>query len=262
MAGSQKKEMTISGHLEELRRVLIISIVAVVLLAAGSWVFSQQVLDILLSPITNAGYKPVVTGVTEAFMTRIKLSLFMGFLAGLPIILWQIWSFVSPAFEKNERRYFSLFVFGSFFLFLGGVAFGFFGVYKYAVTFLLKFTGGQLVPMLTIDKYISFTIYLLLPFGVIFELPLASFLLARLGLLSSSFLARNRKYALLGTVVLAAAITPTPDIITCLMMTGPMYGLFEVSVLVVRFTERALARKKAREEAEEANQAQTATTRV
>ncbi|HIE13066.1 MAG TPA: twin-arginine translocase subunit TatC [Desulfotomaculum sp.] len=254
--------MTVSGHLEELRRVLIVSIAAVVVFAAGAYVFSPQVMDILLSPITSAGHQPVVTAVTEAFMTRIKLSLFMGFLAGLPIILWQVWSFVSPALEGTERRYCFLFVFGSFFLFLGGVAFGFFGVYKYAVAFLLKFAGDQLVPMLTIDKYISFTIYLLIPFGVIFQLPLASFLLARLGLISSAFLAKNRRYALFGTVVLAAAITPTPDIITCLMMTGPMYGLYEVSVLIVRFTERALARKKAREEAEEAEASKPAANRV
>lgn len=262
MGDSDKKEMTISGHLEDLRRVLIISIAAVVVLAAGSYFFSQQAMDILLSPVTSAGHQPVVTAVTEAFMTRIKLSLFMGFLAGLPIILWQVWSFVLPALETTERRYCFLFIFGSFFLFIAGVAFGFFGVYKYAVAFLLKFTGDQLVPMLTIDKYVSFTIYLLIPFGVIFELPLASFLLARLGLISSGFLAKNRQYALLGTVVLAAAITPTPDIITCLMMSGPMYGLFEVSVLIVRFTERALARKKAREEAQEAERSKPATTHI
>lgn len=262
MGDSYRKEMTLSGHLGELRRVLIISIVTVVVFACGAYAFSEKVMQILLNPITSAGYKPVVTAVTEAFMVRIKLSLFMGFMAGLPVILWQVWSFVSPALEKTERRYFVLFVFGSFFLFIGGVSFGFFGVYRYAVSFLLKFTGDIIVPMLTIDKYISFTIYLLIPFGIIFELPLASFLLARLGLLSSSFLAKNRKYALLGSVVLAAAITPTPDIITCLMMTGPMYGLFEVSVLIVRLTERALARKKACEEAEEAEQAQTAATHV
>lgn len=246
-----QKEMTIIEHLEELRRVLLISLVAVLICAVGAYAFSDQIMGVLLGPVTSAGYKPVVTGVTEAFMVRIKLSLFTGFLVALPVILWQVWRFVAPALDKAERRYFVVFVFGSFFLFMGGVIFGFFGVFKLAVAFLLKFTGAQLVPMLTIDKYISFAIYLLLPFGLIFELPLISFVAARLGLVSSAFLARKRKYALLGTVVIAAAITPTPDMITCLMMTGPLYALYEASLIVVRLTERAAARRRAREEAEE-----------
>jgi len=254
---SDRKEMTIVEHLEDLRRMLIICIVAVVVFSIVAYVFSDELLEVLLSPVTGAGYKPVVTTITEAFMTKIKLSIFAGFLCALPVILWQVWSFVAPALEKAERRYFVLFVLGSFLLFAGGVAFGFLGVYKYGVAFLLKFAGPELVPMLTIGKYISFTIYFLLPFGVIFELPLVSFILARLGLVSGTFLAKNRKYAFISTVVLAAAITPTPDAITCLLMTGPLYGLYEASVFIVRLTERALARKKAREEAEAAREALT-----
>lgn len=251
-----QKEMTILEHLEELRRALLISVVAVAICAVGAYFFSDEVLRLLLSPITAAGYKPVVTGVTEAFMVRIKLSLFVGFLAALPVILWQVWLFVAPALNKTERRYFVVFVCGSFFLFITGVVFGFFGVFKFAVAFLLQFTGEQLVPMLTIDKYTSFALYLLLPFGVIFELPLASFVLARLGLISSAFLARKRKYAFLGTVVLAAALTPTPDMLTCLLMTGPLYFLYEVSLLIVRLTERAEARRRAREAAQEQEEGQ------
>jgi sec-independent protein translocase protein TatC len=255
MGKTDEKEMSITGHLEELRRVLIVSVIAIVILAIGSYFFTDKVMAILLSPVTSAGYKPVVTFVTEAFLTKIKLAVFMGFLAALPIILWQLWGFIAPALERPARKYLLFFVLCSFFFFVGGIAFGFFGVYKYGVAFLLKFAGPDLVPMLTLGKYISFTIWFLLPFGIIFELPLASFILGRLGIVSGSFLAKNRKYALLMTVLLSAAITPTPDAITCLLMAGPMYGLFELSVLIVRFTERSLARRKAREEAEEAEAA-------
>ena len=246
-----KKEMTLLEHLEELRRVLLICIIAVGICAVGAYVFNDRIMEVLLSPLTAVGYRPVVTGITEAFMVRIKLALFVGFLAALPVILWQVWWFVAPALEKAEQRYFLLFVFGTFFLFLAGVVFGFFGVFRVAVAFLLKFTGSQLVPMLTIDKYISFAIYLLLPFGLIFELPLVSFVVARLGLISSAFLARKRRYALLISVIVAAAITPTPDMITCLIMTAPLYALYEVSLVVVKLTERAKARKRTHEEAGE-----------
>ncbi|MEW6183684.1 MAG: twin-arginine translocase subunit TatC [Bacillota bacterium] len=253
------KEMSISGHLEELRRVLIISVIAILILSIASYVYSDELMKVLLSPLTKAGFKPVVTFVTEAFITKIKLSVAMGFLASLPVIFWQLWSFIAPALEKPTRRYLFVFILGSFVLFVGGVVFGFFGVYKHGVAFLLTFAGPDIVPMLTLGKYISFTIWFLLPFGFIFELPLASFVLARLGILKSSFLAKNRKYAILVIVVLAAALTPTPDAITCLLMTGPMYALYEASVLIVRLTERALARRRAREEAEEAEAAQEAT---
>ncbi|ACX52340.1 Sec-independent protein translocase, TatC subunit [Ammonifex degensii KC4] len=236
--------MTIIEHLEELRRVLIVSAVATGALSLVAAIFYRQILSLLLSPLTSAGYKVVFTAPTEAFMTIVKVCLFSGFLMALPIILWQVWSFLAPALEETEKRYFVLFVFGSFVLFVGGVLFGFFGVYRYGLAFLLRFGGDYLVPMLTIGKYISFTIYFLIPFGIIFELPLISYLLARLELISSKFLASKRKYAFLVIVILAAAITPTPDAFTCLLMAGPMYLLYEISVFIVRLTEKAMARQK------------------
>ncbi|MGO0122046.1 twin-arginine translocase subunit TatC [Desulfothermobacter acidiphilus] len=231
-------------HLEELRRVLIVSVVAVAVFSLFSALFYRKILALLLSPLTRAGYKVIFTAPTEAFMTIVKVCVFSGFLIALPIILWQIWNFLSPALEATEKRYFVLFVFGSFVLFVGGVLFGFFGVYRYGLAFLLRFGGDYLIPMLTVGKYISFTIYFLIPFGIIFELPLISYLLARLELISSKFLAAKRKYAFLVIIIIAAAITPTPDAFTCLLMAGPMYLLYELSVYIVRYTEKAMARQK------------------
>ena len=249
-------EMQIMEHMEELRRVLIVSAIATLVLSVAAYFFSDWLLAALMEPLTNIGQKVFFTGVTEAIFVKLKISFFAGFLAALPIILWQIWSFVVPALKKNERVAFTLFVIISFLCFIGGVAFGFFGVYRYGVTFLLQFAGPTLFPMLTIDKYISFTISFLLPFGIVFELPLVSYFLARLGFVSYAFLAKNRRYAILVAVVTAAVITPTPDIITCLIVSGPMYLLFEFSVLVVRITERRIARRKKREQMEEMADAQ------
>jgi sec-independent protein translocase protein TatC len=250
-------EMPVMEHLDELRRVLIVSSIATLVLAVAAYFFSDQLLAALMEPLTNIGQKVYFTGVTEAIFVKLKLSFFAGFLAALPVILWQIWSFVVPALKKNERVSFTLFVLISFLCFIGGVAFGFFGVYRYGVTFLLQFAGPTLSPMLTIDKYISFTISFLLPFGIISELPLVSYFLARLELVSYAFLAKNRRYAILIAVVTAAVITPTPDIVTCLLVSGPMYLLFEFSVFVVRVTERRIARRKNREQMKEMADAHT-----
>jgi sec-independent protein translocase protein TatC len=240
-------EMTVISHLEELRRVLLISIISTTVLAVVAYFFSDRILASLMEPLTKIGQQVYFTGVTEAIFVKIKVSFFAGFLAALPIILWQIWSFIIPALKKNERLYFTLFVLISFLSFIGGVAFGFLGVYSLGVIFLLQFAGPMLTPLLTIDKYISFTISFLLPFGIVFEFPLISFFLAKLELVTYAFFARNRRYALLAVVAMSALITPTPDLITCLIVSGPMYLLFEISVLVVRIVERRIARRKERE---------------
>ncbi|MDF9407335.1 MAG: Sec-independent protein translocase protein TatC [Pelotomaculum sp. PtaB.Bin013] len=241
-------EMPMLEHLEELRRVLIISIISTTVLAVVAYFFCDRFLSVLLEPLTNVGQKVYFTGVTEAIFVKIKMSFFIGFLASLPVILWQVWSFIIPALKKNERVYFTLFVLISFISFVAGVAFGFWGVYRLGVTFLLQFAGPEMAPMLTIDKYISFTIGFLLPFGVIFEFPLISYFLAKMELIKYRFLAKNRRYAILAIVILAAVITPTPDIITCLIVSGPMYLLFELSAIIVRLVERGIARKKQRQQ--------------
>lgn len=249
-------EMPVMEHLEELRRVLVVSTIATIVLAIAAFFFIDQILAILMEPLTRIEQQVNFLGITEPIFVKLKLSFFTGFLAALPIILWQIWSFVVPALKKNERVAFTSFVLVSFFCFIGGVAFAFFGVFRYGVNFLLQFAGPTLSPMLTIDKYISFTISFLLPFGIVFELPLVSYFLARLELVSYAFFAKNRRYAILASVVIAAVITPTPDIITCLIVSGPMYLLFEFSVFVVRITERRVARRKKRRQMAEMADAQ------
>jgi len=244
----KKVEMSIVEHLEELRKVLIVSIIATFVLAVAAYFFSDNILALLLNPLTSIGQKIFFTGVTEAIYVKIKLSFFAGFIAALPVILWQIWSFIIPALKKKEKTYFSIFVLLSFLCFIGGVAFGFFVVFDLGISFLLQFAGPILDPLITIDKYISFTISFLLPFGIIFELPLASYILAKLEVINYRLLAKNRRYALIGVVALAAVITPTPDIFTCLIVSGPLYLLFEMSAWIVRIVEKGIARRKKREE--------------
>jgi len=249
MAGKNpEKELSIYQHLGELRRVLVISLFAVVLMAIGAYYFTDRILQVLLEPVTQEGYNIVFIGITEALMTKIKLSLAVGFIIALPVILWQSWTFIAPALKAHERRYVRWFVLTAFVGFISGVAFGFFVVYRMGVKFLLQFAGPELVPMLTIGNYISFTISFLLPFGLVFQLPLAAFFLSKVGIISYPLLAKSRKYAFLGILVVSAAITPTPDLFTLSVMAGPMYLLFELSIWITRIVERG-KEKRAREEA-------------
>lgn len=237
--------MTVLQHLEELRRLLIVSIVSTCVMALVCWFFSDAVLKVLLDPVTGAGHEVIYIGVTEAIMTKIKLALFLGFLVSLPVTLWQFWGFIIPALRKVERIYFTLFVFISFILFIGGVAFGFLVVFRLCVAYLLKHGGSQLIPMLTIGKYVSFTLNFLLPFGLVFEMPLASFFLARLGLITYRAMVKGRKVAIVAAVVIASALVSSPDIFTVLLFAAPIYLLYELSATVVRLVEWAMYRKKA-----------------
>lgn len=247
MAGEVPKEteMSVVEHLEELRRVLIISIASTCVAALGGWFFSDQVVKFLLEPVTSAGHQVVYIGVTEAVMTKIKLAFFLGFLISLPVTLWQFWGFVIPALRKIERIYFTLFILVSFFLFVGGVAFGFLVVFKLCITFLLRYGGSELMPMLTIGKYVSFTLNFLLPFGLVFEMPLASFFLARMGLLTYRAMVKGRKIAIVAAVVIASALVSSPEIFSVLLLAAPIYLLYELSATIVRLVEWAAYRKRA-----------------
>lgn len=238
---TREEEQSIIEHLEEMRKVLIVSIVATIVAAIGCWFVADKVLAVLLNPVTSLGHDIIFIGITEALMTKLKLSLFLGFLVALPVILWQVWSFILPALRKEEKKLFTLFVVISLVTFLIGVSFAFFGVYRLGVAFLLRFAGPELVPMLTIGNYIGFTITFMIPFGLVFQLPLAVYCLSKMGVVSHDFLKRSRKYALLVIVVIASMVTPA-DILSCLLVATPMYILYELSVWIARLVERGKAR--------------------
>lgn len=241
---SRSGEMTVVQHLEELRRLLVICMISTFITSAGCWFFSDTALKVLLEPVTATGHEIIYIGVTEAVMTKIKLALFLGFLVSLPVTLWQFWGFIIPALRKVERIYFTIFVLISFILFIGGVAFGFLVVFKMVVAFLLRYGGDQLVPMLTVGKYVSFALNFLLPFGLVFEMPLASFFLAKLGVISYRAMVKGRKFAILAAVVIAAAVVSSPDIFTVLLFAAPMYLLYELSATIVRLVEWSASLKK------------------
>ncbi|MEG6522635.1 twin-arginine translocase subunit TatC [Desulfotomaculum sp. 1211_IL3151] len=249
----EEKDQTMIEHMEELRRVLIISLVATVIMAGVCWFFSDRILEIVLQPVLATGNKMHYIGILEALMTKIKLSFFLGFLAALPVILWQFWAFIMPALLKTEKIYFTIFVIVSYIFFIAGILFSFYTVFSIGVKYLLHFGGEELLPMLTIGNYVSFAMMFILPFGVVFELPLAAFILAQLGIIDYQWMVKKRKMAILFSVVAGAVLVPSPDIITPLMMAAPIYLLFELSASIIKLVEwlkKRKAKKKALEEQE------------
>jgi sec-independent protein translocase protein TatC len=227
-------------HLEELRGRIIKSLISIILLSIVAYFFSEKLIDFVSKPIPELYFMSP----TEAFATRIKLSLIAGIIVSVPVIFYHLWQFVVPGLFEREIKLVVPVVLSSTFFFLVGGAFCFFFVLPLSIKFLLAFGTEKLKPMIKIGDYISFISYLTLAFGAVFELPVIAYFLGKLGIITPGTLKRGRRYAIVGILVLAAAITP-PDMFSQLMLAGPLYFLYEVSIVVVRIVQK----KKSEEEA-------------
>ncbi|MBN1355641.1 twin-arginine translocase subunit TatC [bacterium] len=226
--------MTILEHLTELRACLIKSLAAVGIGAVICFAFAEHIFDFLSEPLIRilpqANREMVFTSLPEVFFVYIKVALFAGILLASPVIFHQIWKFVAPALYSHEKRYVIPFVLISTVFFLLGAAFSYYQIFPYGFKFFIGFSDENIRPMITLKDYLKFSTRLLLAFGLVFEMPIVISFLAKLGLVTPAFLRKNRKYALLIIVIIAAILTP-PDIVTQLMMAGPMYVLYELSIL-------------------------------
>ncbi len=229
----QSVEMPLLDHLKELRKVLLISAYGIAFGTVIGWALSDYAYRFLAQPITGiADVSFITTTPMEPILVKLKVSLVVGLIVALPIILWQIWSFLLPALKKNERKYVYFIVPWSLLLFIGGAAFSFYFVLPVGLKFLLL-AGGEAVPFtpfVTKSSYLSFIITFVLSFGLVFQLPVVLLLLIRIGYLTPQTLAKFRKWAFFFIVVLAVIISPTPDLVTQFLMAGPMYMLYEMSI--------------------------------
>jgi sec-independent protein translocase protein TatC len=236
-----------TAHLEELRKRLIISFIAVGIGFALSYGFKEKLFQILTQPliaVMQEGETLIYTGLPEAFFTFLKVSLLSGIMIASPVIIYQFWMFVAPGLYDREKRLLIPIVLLSSIFFVGGALFGYFIVFPFGFEFFLGFATETIRPMPSMKEYLSFSAKLLLAFGLVFELPLVITFLARLGIVSVPFLKKNRKYALLLFFVGAAILTP-PDVVTQLMMAGPLMLLYEISI----FGALIFGRKKQSSEA-------------
>ena len=243
-------KMSFFDHLTELRTRIIWSLIPSAVGLGIALYFTTPMMKFIQRPITRMNTKLVFTTPTEAFWTYMKVAMILGLFIAMPIILWNVWAFVAPGLHKHERKYAAPFVIIGSLLFIGGGAFAMLVVVPFAITFLVSFGQDQgLKPMITISSYIDFILKFTLAFGVVFEMPVVITLLSMLGIVTPQFLSKNRKYAILINFIVAAILTPTPDIVNQSLMAGPLIVLYEVGIICARVVGRKKAKAAATQEA-------------
>jgi sec-independent protein translocase protein TatC len=244
----ESKNQTLVEHLTELRVRLVYS--AYILLGATAlcYGFSEKIFDFVRAPI--APYLPggglIYTGPLDKFIAHIKLSFVCGVLISCPLWIYQIWKFVAPGLYQKEKKYSVGFIVSGTGLFVLGSAFSYFVVLPMAFKFLMHFGGDVDKPMISIDQYLGFFTQMCLMFGAAFELPLILIVLGMIGIINQEFLRKHRRYAVMILAVVCAVITP-PDLLSMLMMLGPMLALYEIAVFFVGFFEKKRAAANERE---------------
>ena len=231
--------MTLIEHLEELRSRIIKVGVAFILVAIVSSFFVEDIFYLLVEP-AGIGGRLSFLGPAQGLLTDIKLVLFTAFLLTIPVLLYQAWMFVAPAVGEVGRVFTYVLVTLASSLFLAGVAFGYFVVLPIGLDFLIGYAPDRYEEVITTDTYLPFVTRFLLAFGIVFELPAASYVGAKLGLITAPFLRRYRRHALVINAILAAALTPGQDPFSMILMAVPMILMYESSIFIVRFVNPVL----------------------
>jgi sec-independent protein translocase protein TatC len=242
-------------HLEELRRRIIYSLIALVVGFFACWGYAEKIYEIMQRPIMAAlqhhgmSEKLVYLDPTEPFNIYLKVAALAGLFVTSPFILYQVWAFISPGLYRNEKRYVVPFMVSTVSLFLAGGYFGYKLVYPQALDFLIGF-GRQFQPMITIEKYTDLFLVIIIGMGAIFEMPILVFFLSLMGIVTAGWMWRNLRYSILVIFIIAAILTPTTDILNMCIFAAPMVGLYVFSIgiawLVHPKQRRARQEKKAK----------------
>ena len=246
--------MPLTEHLTELRKRILVSLIALFVVFVGVFNYSEKIFDVVTFPLRSelkvSVYSPhfqivkktaaplVFLAPAEAFWMHLKVSLVAALILSLPVIFYQLWRFISPGLLASERKYVLPFVFLATTLFVIGASFCFIIVLPFAITFLLGYKTQNMTPMLSVGSYVDFCLKFVLAFGAIFELPLAIIFLTRLGIVTPAMLAKNRKFAVLFAFIAGAILTPTPDAFNQTLMAVPIIILYEIGILLSRLLYR------------------------
>jgi sec-independent protein translocase protein TatC len=226
--------------LTQLRKGLLQIIAVIILSGIIIFPFAKKLLRLLRD--TSLKIDLVAFSIPEAFLSLLKLTLYMSLFSSIPIIFFYVWKAVSPLFRSRGMNSGSTVLITAIFLFYLGAFFCFFITLPFGVQFLLGYQSAHIKPMISVEKYVSFCTFFIFGFGLTFELPLILALLSYLRVVNAAFLTRNRRYAILLIAIAAAVITPTPDVFNMALMGGPLYILFEIGVILVKIVERKRAR--------------------
>ncbi len=252
------KAMGLMDHLGELRMRIVRCCIAIVLGFFACWAVVDPIFNALVDPLLAVlpkGSHAIYTTLPEGFFTRMYIALVAGIFASSPVIFYQIWSFIAPGLYEEEKKYIIPIAVMSALFFACGGAFCYFVVFPYAFSFFVSFATEEIVAMPKVSDYLSFVLKLILAFGIIFEMPLFAFFLARMGVITGAMMRKARRYAILGIFVVAAILTP-PDVVSQLLMACPMLVLYEISILVAAAFGRKP--KKSEDEQSEGQEKQAA----
>jgi sec-independent protein translocase protein TatC len=227
------KELTLVEHLQELRGRIIKSIVFILIVSG----LLYNLVDLLLPYLVKPVGKLVFIAPQEAFITSIKIAFLGGLFFSSPFVLYQIWKFISAALKPSEKKYTLVFGPMSFMFFIFGASFGYFIIMPIGIRFLLGFATDSVSPMITMSNYVSFVGNLTLAFGSVFQLPLISLFLTKIGIVTPVFLSDKRRHAIVLIFILAATLTP-PDVITQCLMAVPLLVLYEISIIFSKIAYR------------------------
>ena len=239
--------MTFWDHLDELRSVIIRILVITVVAAAVAFCLKEELFAVVLAPHTSEfityrlmGVEPfsihlMNTGLTEQFMVHLKTAMYAGVLVASPYIIWQLFRFISPALYDNERRYATLLCTSGYLMFMLGTALNYFLIFPLTVKFLGTYqVSPDVANMLTLQSYMDTLLMMCLVMGIVFELPVVSWILGRMGLINRQMMRSMRRHAVVAILVVAAIITPTTDAFTLFVVALPIWLLYEVSILIVK----------------------------
>ena len=241
MTISADEKLPLTSHLEELRKRLIHILIALGIGFSLCYAFKDWLFFVVTRPLIEALPKNsfmVFTSLPEAFFTYMKIAFFASLILTSPYILYEIWKFISPGLYPKEKKYVFPFVFFSTLLFASGVLFGYFIALPPAFKFFVSFSSDFLKPMVSMSEYLSLALKFLLAFGLCFELPVFVFFLAKIGVVNARMLSRQRRYAILVIFIVAAVLTPSPDVVSQVLMAIPLMILYEISIVVARFAVR------------------------
>jgi len=229
-------EMSFLEHLEELRWRIIKILITIILLSLLGFYFYDYLIAFLLKPIKSVEPVPQIIFLKPAGMLYVRMSIALasGFVLALPIILYQFWIFIAPGLYKTERKFAIGFVFSTIFCFALGFIFAYFVILPIGMAFLMSMTVEDIIPQLDIGHYIKFVLQLVVVFGLVFELPVISAMLAKMGVISSSLLKKIRPFAIIIMFILAAFLTP-PDPSSQVLMAVPLLLLYELSIIITKF---------------------------
>ncbi len=235
-AADDDATMSLLEHLEELRRRIIVVAIAILLAAIAGFYLADPIIVLLRAPLPDDA-ELIATAVTEQFGVTIQVALMVGLAIAMPIILFQIWAFVTPGLTRSERRLVWPLLIVAILLFVAGLGLGYLLI-PVAIEFLLGFSLPGVAALLRVADYIGFVTTMLLAFGLALQFPVILYLLARLGILSYAFLSRRRRFVALGIVLFAIVITPGDIVIGSATLAVVMYGLFEVTLQLIRILGR------------------------